>query len=741
MNINLKLLSISRARSRVRYGLIWVCPLGKTVSTLTAINELMFEEFEVNKVLIIAPLRVTNTTWHTEASKWEHLKDLTFSICTGSLKDRQKALQRTAHIYLINRENIEWLVEHYGKKFPFDMVIIDEASSFKSPSAKRFKALKKVRPLIDRMVELTGTPATNGYMDLWSQFFLLDSGKSIGRTITNYRQRFFDTDYMGYSYTLKAGADKQIQEAVSHMVLSMSAKDYLELPSFIPIVLNNQLEGKLLNQYKKFEKDMILAVNSEDKITAMSAATLTNKLLQFCSGNMYDEAKNVHHFHNLKLDTLQEIMDENPNENFLIAYNYKHELEALVKKYPKAVVLDKDGKAVQEWNEGKIKMLLAHPACIDGDTEVLTEYRGWIKLIDVKITDRVYDGVEFVSHKGCQFSGVKEVINRFGIDMTLDHKFLVNNKWKEAKDVSMEDERKGLFKYNGDDTYLSRMCGMWEHTHDVETKRFKSKQTWRQKVSYMYKKHFPQYDKYSNMENLERDEREVSKYFRQKLWSSRDNLRASLGRVQRVLCGYGRRLSGAFNIREKKCEYGVFKRKLCLGNNGKTTSKQTNNKICNLSWEKVTFSRVCSCDRFESMCFNHKIKQRDEYRRGCGECEKFKVWNKNQAQKTFKKVYDLVDCGERNRFLVRNKRGEIYISHNSAGHGLNLQHGGNVLIWYGFTWSLELYQQFNARLYRQGQKNIVRCFHIAVGEVEGKLMKTLAKKDATQEELLESLKG
>lgn len=336
--------------------------LGKTVTTLTAIDELMFEEFDINKVLIVAPLRVANTTWHSEAKNWEHLSSLKFSIVTGSLKDRTTALQRTAHIYVINRENIPWLVEYYGKKFPFDMVVIDEASSFKSPSSKRFKALKKVLPNIDRLVELTGTPASNGYMDLYSQFYLLDQGKSLGRTLTNFRQRFFDQGYMGYTYTIKAGADKQIQDAIAHLVLSMSAEDYLELPDYLPTVLENKLEGKLLKQYEEFEKEMILALDKEKKITAMSAATLTNKLLQFCSGNMYDENQTVHHFHDLKLDTLQEIIDDSPNENILVAYNYKHELDALSKRFTKAIILDKEGKAVDEWNKGKIKILLAHPA-------------------------------------------------------------------------------------------------------------------------------------------------------------------------------------------------------------------------------------------------------------------------------------------------------------------------------------------------------------------------------------------
>jgi SNF2 family DNA or RNA helicase len=412
--------------------------LGKTISTLTAIDDLMYNSYEIDKVLIIAPLRVCNSVWEQESKKWEHTQGLKFVNLSGGKANMVKGLQRSGDIYLINRENVKALVTYCGKSWDFDMVVIDESSSFKSHSSQRFKAMKKILPYLKRTVLLTGTPASNGYMDLWSQFYLLDGGYRLGRTITYYRNVYFDRDFMGYNYTLRAGAVREIQEALRDIVLSMSAKDYLELPPFIPTILGNKLSGDLLKKYNTFESEMIMALESEDKITAMSAATLTNKLLQFCSGNMYDEDKNVHHFHDLKIETLKEIIDENPNDNILVAYNYKHELEALQCAFPKAVTLDKKGEAVARWNNNEIPILLAHPA--------------------------------------------------------------------------------------------------------------------------------------------------------------------------------------------------------------------------------------------------------------------------------------------------------------SAGHGLNLQDGGSIIVWYGFTWSLELYQQFNARLHRQGQTSHVRCFHIAVGDVEYRLMSTLSKKDATQSELLTSLK-
>lgn len=350
----------------INYCALWLdMGLGKTISTLTAIEELMFNSFEVNRVLIIAPLRVCNTVWKQEAENWEHTGILKFSNLAGGKANMTKGLQRKADVYLINRENVTALVKHLGSKWIFDMVVIDESSSFKSNKSQRFRALKHVRPKIKRLVELTGTPSPNGYMDLWSQFYLLDMGERLGKTITNYRRRFFESDFMGYNYTLRDGADEKIQNLITDVVLSMKSEDYLELPDVITLVLENKLEGKLLKQYKTFEKEMMLDINEDEKILAMSAASLSNKLLQFSSGNVYsgDEDNRVtNHFHNLKIDTLKEIIEDSPNENYLVAYNYQHELEALTEHFPEAVVLDKKGKAVKDWNDGKIKMLIAHPA-------------------------------------------------------------------------------------------------------------------------------------------------------------------------------------------------------------------------------------------------------------------------------------------------------------------------------------------------------------------------------------------
>lgn len=332
--------------------------LGKTTTTLTAIHDLYYN-FEVERILIIAPLKVANNVWHKEAQKWEHLQELDIAIATGSVNERLSAINSNKTITVINKENIPWLVENC--KWQWDMVVIDESSSFKSAKAKRFRALKKVIKHVKSIVLLSGTPSPNGMMDLWSQMYLIDQGERLGRTITNYRQRFFVPDgYMGYSYKLKTGAKEQIMELIKDVCITMTAEDYLELPECINVNEFVELPDKAKQQYKELEKEFIISLNDID-IESASKAALGNKLLQICNGSVYDAERNVHEIHNEKIERLKEIVEDNPEENFLVAYNYKHDLEKLQKAFPKAVKLE-TAKQEDDWNKGEIKMLLAHPA-------------------------------------------------------------------------------------------------------------------------------------------------------------------------------------------------------------------------------------------------------------------------------------------------------------------------------------------------------------------------------------------
>ena len=335
--------------------------LGKTITTLTAITDLL-DSFSVSKVLIIAPLRVANSVWHTESKRWTHTKDLTFSIVTGSEKERISALFKSADIYVINRENVSWIVEHYAKKWPFDMIVLDEASSFKSASSQRFKALRKTIPFTNRLVELTGTPSPNGLLDIWSQMYLIDSGERLGRSMAAYKQRFFEAGYNGYSFKPVKSADKIIHKLIDDIVISLNVDDYLEMPDRIDTAIRVQLPPSRMVEYKQLEREFLIQIN-DNEIVAYNAATLAGKLLQYCNGAMYtDELKNWTEIHTAKLDALDEILEDNQDENLLIAYNYKTDLIRLKARYPDAVVLDKNPDTITEWNNGNIQMLLAHPA-------------------------------------------------------------------------------------------------------------------------------------------------------------------------------------------------------------------------------------------------------------------------------------------------------------------------------------------------------------------------------------------
>ena len=337
------------------------CGLGKTVIALTAIWELLLDYFDVRKILVIAPLRVARDTWPSELQKWEHLKGIEMSTVLGSEKDRVTALNRRANVYVINRENVEWLVENC--RWEFDMVVIDELSSFKSHKAKRFKALKRVRPMIRRIVGLTGTPAPNGQIDLWAEIGLLDMGQRLGRFIGGYRERFFVPDKrsreMVFSYKPREGAKEAIDELISDICISMKAADYLEMPKCIynrVKVTMNEKERKL---YQQLERDMLIPFEDGD-IDAVNAAGLSNKLMQMANGAVYDENGAVKHIHDRKLEALEDIVEAANGKPVLIAYWYKHDLER-IKKYMRAVELD-TAEDMRKWNAGEIPVAVIHPA-------------------------------------------------------------------------------------------------------------------------------------------------------------------------------------------------------------------------------------------------------------------------------------------------------------------------------------------------------------------------------------------
>lgn len=337
--------------------------LGKSVITLTAIKELLYNSFDVSKVLVIAPLRVARDTWPAEIEKWDHLNGLTYSVVIGTEKERTAALSKKADIYLINRENVDWLINKSGVPFDFDMVVIDELSSFKSASAKRFKSLLKVRPKIKRIVGLTGTPSSNGLMDLWAEFRLLDMGERLGRYISSYRMNYFVPDkrnqQMIFSYKPKAGAEEAIYKRISDITISMKSADFLEMPECVINEVEVKLSEKEWSAYDELRQEMVVSLG-EEEIDAANAAALSGKLLQMANGAIYNENKEVFHIHDRKLDALEDLIEGANGKPVLVAYWYNHDLERIKKKFDVREI--KSSKDISDWNNGKIPIAVIHPA-------------------------------------------------------------------------------------------------------------------------------------------------------------------------------------------------------------------------------------------------------------------------------------------------------------------------------------------------------------------------------------------
>ena len=337
--------------------------LGKSVIPLSAIFDLCLDSFLVCKVLVIAPLRVARDTWPAEIKKWDHLKGLSYSVVVGTEKERIDALKKQSTLYIINRENVDWLVHKSGIPFHFDMVVIDELSSFKSYGAKRFKSLLKVRPSVKRIVGLTGTPSSNGLMDLWAEFRILDLGQRLGRYISHYRNTYFKPDKRNaqiiFSYKPLPGAEEEIYKQISDITISMKSTDYLKMPEYVCNEVFVTLSEKEWKVYSDFKEDMVANLGDEE-IDAVNAAVLSGKLLQMANGAVYDSENKAHVIHDKKLDALEDLIEGANGKPVLVAYWYKHDLERIKERFPVRQI--QSSKDIEDWNDGKIPIAVIHPA-------------------------------------------------------------------------------------------------------------------------------------------------------------------------------------------------------------------------------------------------------------------------------------------------------------------------------------------------------------------------------------------
>ena len=361
--------AIDKVEREAAVGLLLDMGLGKTVITLTAVDDLI-RDFAVYRVLVIAPKRVAEDTWTREHEKWDHLRGLRVSKVMGTPAQRIRALEEEADVYVIGRDCVQWLVEYYQQKrngWPFDMLVIDELSSFKNPQAKRFRAIKNALPFTDRIVGLTGTPSPNGLMDLWAQMYLLDRGERLGRTIGAYREKYFRpgkrNGYVVFQWEPLAGAQEHIEKLIGDICLSMSADDYLQLPERIELVTPVRLTDKERKAYERMERDQLITLDgSDDAVVGINAAAVMNKLLQIANGRVYTEEGEVLRVHEEKLDALEEIVDVSSGP-VLVFYSFRHDLDAIQERIKGARTLD-GPEDIEAWNEGRIPVLLAHPASV-----------------------------------------------------------------------------------------------------------------------------------------------------------------------------------------------------------------------------------------------------------------------------------------------------------------------------------------------------------------------------------------
>lgn len=359
--------AIDKIIDNKRFGLFLDMGLGKTVSTLTAIEQLKYDYLDVDKVLVIAPKRVAEDTWAQEVDKWTHLTHLDVSLVLGTPKQREQALEKNADIYVTNKENTKWICERFKKDWPFDMVVIDELSTFKNSDSQRFKILKKKWPLFNRFVGLTGTPAPKNIMDLWAQIYLIDGGERLGKFKTHFRQRYFYPTHKvaehTFNWELKNGAKDEIYKMISDVTVSMESKDYLKMPERVDTVKEAKLSKKERALYDELEQNMVIEndIDDDKDIVALNSASLSNKLLQMSNGAVYADDGSITHIHDKKLELLDEIVEESQGQPILVMYNYKHDKERLLERYSFAETLDSDDY-MERWNNGEIQMLITHPA-------------------------------------------------------------------------------------------------------------------------------------------------------------------------------------------------------------------------------------------------------------------------------------------------------------------------------------------------------------------------------------------
>ena len=597
---------------------------------------------------------------------------------------------------------------------------------------------------MQRFIGLTGTPAPNGIKDLWGQTYFIDKGERLGKTFSAFEQRWFRKGYDGYSLVPYDHSQTEVMNAISDIYLTVKS---LQVDEPISSVIPVKLPPAVRAAYDAVEKELFAEIEIAGvgalEIEAANAAVRLGKCLQIASGAVFEEGGKVwQKLHDAKLDALESIVEEANGMPVLVSYAYTHDAERILKRFKQARMLD-GPETIRAWNAGKIPVLVAHPACLHPETEVLTERRGWLPIIEVTSADRVFDGAEFVEHRGCWFSGVKPVVDVFGVKATPEHKFLVDGDWREAQDVrgSEDTKRKALYTYAGADPYLSAMLPLRDGASGFGAERAESKPGEAGVLPALPGGRIPPHDQnafLADMEGCEGAHSGPRKPGLRELWRRWARVVFGLAPLRELLQGHVRWVRGpSYDRARRQCE-GVQQGQLPLGNEHGAASQQGEQPVCAFSGPRRASGGTVQDRRSKSRRDNPPACEGCVGGRGGSGLPEIAL----PAQSEISEVYDLVDCGPRNRFLVRNSDGEVFTSHNSAGHGLNLQDGGNILAFFGLTFNLEHYMQIIERIgpLRQKQSGYDRpvyLYHIVAEDTFDQVaLDRLAGKRSVQDAVL-----
>ena len=730
-----------------RAGLLIDMGLGKTIVTLTVIMLLLYLG-EIKRVLIVAPKRVAESTWPAEIEKWVHLAGLRLAVLVGNKAYREQESRKDADIYVINFENLKWLMEHHGKKWPYDFLVVDEATRVKSPTALTTRLLRRVCRHTKRFAWLTGTGAPNGLQDLWAPMYLLDQGARLGKGIGEFRQRYCQPcGFELRQWCMREGAEKEIYEKIGDIVLSMKSEDYIDLPPVIENTIEVDLPEDARALYKQMEDEFFLELaESSDVIEAVNAGAKAMKLRQLASGFVFDESGEWHEVHRAKIEALEEIVTELNGQPALIAYYFQPDLERIKQALPEAQRLS-DAEDIKRWNEGSIPLALVHPACLGAETQVLTENRGWVPIVEVRKEERVFDGVEYVAHSGCMYSGFKEVIEVFGITMTPDHKLLISGKWEIASNVQdcRRTRRAAGYKARGAAPGNCRVSKLRCEAQDTEAERGKTQQNRVEALQILQKRTRTNWHK--DTQYLAKNARTLRKAASKGLQALRcagDTCLRKMAGLQELLRRYARRLHGRNDHRADRCKWGLLQGELLLGNKHGAAGQQTQQQGIDIRGQAVPFSGAVPRNWGKQDENAGAFIARDDT--GGSSCRRSRIDLRKRELGTEVRerahVFDLANCGPRSRFLIRNREGEVFVSHNSHGHGLNLQDGGHHIVFYSLDWNLDNHLQLRKRLHRSGQQHPVIEHYIEARQtVDGLIKKRLSTKRSVQDLLFEALKA